>query len=101
MSTKLEPTGISCDRQTPRERFSQLVEQRGAAPLFICGDALSVLANLPAEYIDCAMTSPPYWGHRDYGGGGIGLEKSWQDYVSDLTAICAEVRRVLKPTGSF
>jgi len=47
------------------------------------------------------MTSPPYWGHRQYSTEGIGLEPDWRDYVESLCAITAEVKRVLKPRGSF
>ena len=87
--------------QSPNETFENFRSSSGFNPLFYCGDALQVLETLPTDSIDCVMTSPPYWGQRDYGGGGIGLEKSWQDYVADLTAIFAELKRVLKPTGSF
>lgn len=71
------------------------------APLFLVGDSLDVLRSLPSEAVDCIVTSPPYWGQRDYGGGGIGLEETWQQYVRDLLAICNELRRVLKDSGSF
>ena len=81
--------------------FNEYRSAPGYAPLFVCGDSLTVLAGLPAGSIDCAMTSPPYWGHRAYNGGGIGLEETWQEYVANLAAICAELKRVLKPTGSF
>lgn len=47
------------------------------------------------------MTSPPYWGQRAYAGGGIGLEADWQEYVGNLMEIFAQVRRVLKSSGSF
>lgn len=47
------------------------------------------------------MTSPPYWGHREYDTGGIGEEKSHLDYVEGLVAIVGQVQRVLKPEGSF
>lgn len=70
-------------------------------PLFFAGDSLTTLRTLPAESIDFAMTSPPYWGQRAYSGGGIGLEPTYQEYLNNLLAITAEVRRVLKPTGSF
>ena len=70
-------------------------------PLLIEGDSLDVLKSLPDECIDCAITSPPYYMKREYVGGGIGLEGTWQEYVNNLVAICAEVYRVLKPTGSF
>jgi site-specific DNA-methyltransferase (adenine-specific) len=47
------------------------------------------------------MTSPPYWGKREYHNGGIGLERDYRDFINNLTAVFAEVKRVLKPTGSF
>nr|WP_255500959.1 site-specific DNA-methyltransferase [Caulobacter sp. 17J80-11] len=47
------------------------------------------------------MTSPPYWGHREYDAAGIGEEESPSGYVRSLIAILSEVRRVLKPTGSL
>jgi len=87
--------------QPPGATFEELRTSPGCTPLFICGDALTVLQDLPADCIDCIMTSPPYWGQRDYGRGGIGLEETWQEYVTDLAAICSELKRVLKPTGSF
>ena len=70
-------------------------------PLLMQGDALVILKQLPEESIDCVMTSPPYWGKREYENGGLGLEADYRDYVHDLAAICGEVRRVLKPEGSF
>lgn len=47
------------------------------------------------------MTSPPYWGHREYASTGIGLEADFREYVRNLATICDEVRRVLKPSGSL
>ncbi len=47
------------------------------------------------------MTSPPYWRKRQYSGGGIGMESTYEDYVDKLLAVLGEVRRVLKPTGSL
>ena len=70
-------------------------------PLFLCGNALHVLRDLPAESIDFCMTSPPYWGQRQYASVGIGEEAGYKDYVRDLAAVCGEVKRVLKKTGSF
>ncbi|WP_240699527.1 DNA-methyltransferase [Spirosoma sordidisoli] len=71
------------------------------APLFLCGDSLQVLQHLPSNSIDCAITSPPYWGQRSYENGGIGLEETPEEFIDNLLAIIAEIRRVLKPTGSF
>ena len=47
------------------------------------------------------MTSPPYWGQRQYSSVGIGEEADFRDYVRDLSAICREAKRVLKDSGSF
>jgi DNA modification methylase len=47
------------------------------------------------------MTSPPYWGKREYGSGGIGLEADPCEFIAALLEIFGEVHRVLKPTGSF
>jgi len=71
------------------------------SPLFLLGDALHVLSDIPDETFDMVMTSPPYWGKREYDNGGIGLEKHYGQFISDLLAICAELKRVLKSTGSF
>ena len=51
--------------------------------------------------MDCCVTSPPYWGHRAYACGGIGLEATFGQYIDGLLVIVSQVRRVLKPTGSF
>lgn len=72
-----------------------------SAPCFVQGDALRVLARLPNDCIDCVVTSPPYYMKRQYLGGGIGLEATYQEYIEDLLAIVRQVYRVLKPTGSF
>jgi len=71
------------------------------SPLFISGDALTVLKQLPAETIDFCMTSPPYWNKREYTNQGIGLENTYQEYITNLLAVFAQIKRVLKPTGSF
>lgn len=70
-------------------------------PTFVTGDALEVMREWPADCIDVCMTSPPYWGHRYYANGGIGLEAKLEEYVASLCAVFAEVKRVLKSTGSF
>ena len=76
-------------------------DQTLLAPYFIRGDALNVLAHLPNDCIDCVVTSPLYYMKRQYLGGGIGLESTYQEYIDNLLAIVREVHRVLKPTGSF
>jgi site-specific DNA-methyltransferase (adenine-specific) len=71
------------------------------SPLFIQGDAAQVLSTFPDEVVDFAMTSPPYWGKREYDGGGIGLEPSYKEFIDNLLRVFQELRRVLKSTGSF
>ena len=66
-----------------------------------CGDALVTLRTLPTASVDMCMTSPPYWGHREYDTDGIGQEPIYPAYIASLIAILNEVRRVLKPEGSL
>ena len=68
----------------------------------ICGDALDVLRTMPDECVDCCVTSPPYWGLRDYGvDGQIGLEPTLDEFTARLTQVFHEVKRVLKPDGTL
>lgn len=65
------------------------------------GDALELLRAEEPESVDCVMTSPPYWGLRDYGvDGQLGLEPHPSLYLDHLWTIMEEVKRVLKPTGT-
>ena len=75
--------------------------QRGKGRWAIfCGDVLNVLTSLPDEWVDCAITSPPYFWLRDYGvDGQMGLEPSVDEYVSNLCAVLEQVRRVLRKDG--
>jgi site-specific DNA-methyltransferase (adenine-specific) len=64
------------------------------------GDALRVLSLIPTESIQCVVTSPPYWGLRDYGiEAQIGLEETLPQFINRLVAVFAEVRRVLASDG--
>ena len=66
------------------------------------GDALTMLRTLPDESVHCCVTSPPYFGLRDYGvPGQIGLEGSVEEYVARLVEVFAEVRRVLRHDGTL
>jgi DNA modification methylase len=66
------------------------------------GDAQTVLAELPAESVDCIVTSPPYFGLRDYGvEGQYGLEGSPAAYVETMRGLFAECRRVLAKDGTL
>lgn len=66
------------------------------------GDSLEVLRQLPDESVDCCVTSPPYFGLRDYGvAGQYGLEDSPAEYIETMRALFAEVRRVLAHDGTL
>ena len=66
------------------------------------GQSLAVLASLPDASVDCVVTSPPYYGLRDYGvDGQYGLEASPAEYVEAMRAVFAEVRRVLADDGTL
>jgi DNA modification methylase len=68
----------------------------------IQGDALAVLKTLPSESASCCVTSPPYWGLRDYGvDGQFGLESSLVEYVARMVTVFGEVRRVLRDDGTL
>jgi len=82
-------------------QFVDYQKDNSTNPLYLNGDALEILRQLPDESIDCCITSPPYWGQRQYANGGIGLEKSCPDFVSNLLEITLEIKRVLKNSGSF
>jgi DNA modification methylase len=65
------------------------------------GDTLTKLKKIQAESIDTIITSPPYWGLRDYGvKGQLGLEKTPEEYVEKLVKIFREAKRVLKKEGT-
>ena len=66
------------------------------------GDALDVLRGFRDASVHCCVTSPPYWGLRDYGHDGqIGLEETPEAFVEALVDVFREVRRVLKPAGTL
>ena len=78
-----------------------LIDKDKIEPLFLNGDSFDVLKTFPDSTVDCIITSPPYWGQRQYNGGGIGLEKTYNEYISNLMLITKELYRVLKDSGSF
>lgn len=66
------------------------------------GDCRSVLKTIPDSSVHCCVTSPPYWGLRDYGHPDqIGQEKTPQDYVTTMLQVFSEVRRVLRDDGTL
>ncbi len=68
---------------------------------FHVGDAATVLASLERASCACCVTSPPYWRKRRYDSGGIGWEKTPEDYVNELVRVFDALRSVLKDSGSL
>jgi site-specific DNA-methyltransferase (adenine-specific) len=65
------------------------------------GEALEVLKLMPDESVNCIITSPPYWGLRDYGvDDQLGLEYNYQDYIKRLITIFDQCKRILKKDGT-
>jgi DNA modification methylase len=70
--------------------------------VILTGDALTVLKGLPSESIKMCVTSPPYYGLRDYGADGqIGLEETPEQYIERLVEVFQEVKRVLRGDGTL
>lgn len=70
--------------------------------IILQGDSAEVLKTLPADSVHCCVTSPPYYGLRDYGADGqIGREESPERYIERLAAVFREVWRVLRPDGTL
>lgn len=68
----------------------------------LVGDCIALMQKLPAQSVHCCVTSPPYFGLRDYGHAGqIGLEKTPETYVAKLVGVFREVRRVLRDDGTL
>ncbi len=83
------------------DRFEAVAAQENQCEIIV-GDSRKVLAKFPENSFQCAVTSPPYWGLRDYGiKGQIGAEMSLDDYIKDLVLVFREVRRVLAADGTF
>jgi len=83
----------------------------GVRHQIICNHVIPALKTLPDEHVDMLMTSMPYWGLRDYGEdtatdwqdgwhGQLGLEPTPELYIEHLRMVFAEVKRVLKKTGT-
>jgi len=86
----------------------QTVDDRPTPPAgastgrIIQGDAVQALASIDDDTFQTAVTSPPYWGLRDYGiDGQIGAEPTVFEYIETLTKLFSEVRRTLRPDGTL
>lgn len=92
------------------ETLGQALKEAKASPVaraqsdvrIMVGDVFAQLALLEDASVDCVVTSPPYWGLRDYGvDGQIGLEPTLQDHLDVMVKVARELRRVLKPEGTL
>lgn len=84
-----------------KNSFSRYSEGESCAPFFLQGDALQVLREMPSCSVDTAITSLSNYMKREFLANRIRLDSVPNDFIDDLVAICAEIYRVLKPTGSF
>lgn len=67
----------------------------------LIGDVREKLAELPADSVHCIVTSPPYWGLRDYGvKGQLGMEPTLGEHIETMVEVFREIRRVLRPDGT-
>jgi site-specific DNA-methyltransferase (cytosine-N4-specific) len=86
-----ESSGVKLDKPKIEDRSELII-----------GDARKVLADFPDRHFDCIVTSPPYWGLRDYGyDGQIGAEPTVDAYINDLVKLFREARRTLKDDGTL
>jgi len=68
----------------------------------LVGDVRKRLKEIPDQTVQCCVTSPPYWGLRDYGADGqIGLEQTPNAYVAEMVSVFREVKRVLRDDGTL
>jgi len=78
--------------------FSELI--KNLESVIIEGDSYEVLKLLPSKFVRCVITSPPYWGLRDYGiKGQVGLEKNLQEFINNLVKIFNQVKRIIHDDG--
>ena len=83
------------------DRIRHSLTDMGNITVYI-GDVNKSLHLLPDGIVDCVITSPPYWKQRDYEDiHQIGQENSYQEYIRNLVNVFNEMKRVLKPTGTF
>lgn len=86
-------------RETAEEEPEQITLM---GSMILQGDSLRLLRRLSAQSVQCIVTSPPYWGLRDYDiTGQIGLEDTLPQYINRLVAVFNEAKRVLKDDGIF
>lgn len=78
-----------------------MLSEKAATIKILLGDCRQTLKTLPDQSVHCIVTSPPYWGLRDYGHPDqIGLEETPEEYVANLVTVFREVYRVLRDDGT-
>ncbi len=105
---------VECDMATAKRLWPDRKPPSGLAELnlpfshfcngsgIVIGDSRTVLKQFPAAVFQTCITSPPYWGLRDYGiEGQIGAEMELDQYIEDITSVFREVRRVLRDDGTL
>jgi len=102
-TSELTSTLVEDTRSTGTAAITHPEAQRAFdSPQILVGDARERLAELHAESAQCCVTSPPYWGLRDYDHTGqLGAEPSPELYVANLVEIARGVKRVLRPDGTL
>jgi len=92
----------STDLQSARNSVIRCSAWLAGQPLtLLTGDCRTVLKSMPDESVNCCVTSPPYWGLRNYGHPDqIGQESTPEEYVESLRGVFVEVRRVLRKDGT-
>lgn len=99
MTTMLSPNPFEERPLLLKERLQEPPQNRTE---IMVGDARQILQEFPEGHFQCVVTSPPYWGLRDYGiEGQIGAETNVEDYINDLVRLFREVRRTLADDGTF
>ena len=92
--------GYDLVQDDPTRDYTALVDSDRSA--VVCGDATAVLSRVPTGCVRTVVTSPPYWGLRDYANPDqIGLEETVFDYVDRLVSVFEQVRRVLAQDGTM
>lgn len=92
----------ACMNKPLVEKISREAQLTLDASTIFQGDAITVLRRLPSGSVKCVVTSPPYWGLRDYGiDDQIGLELTMPQFIQKLVTVFAEVRRVLTDDGTL
>ena len=95
-----DPRLVRADKRRQVESYV-LMQGLGVSVRILLGDCREVLKTLPDESVHCVVTSPPYWGMRDYGvPGQIGLDPTPQAYVEQLVSVFDQLRRVLRADGT-